>query len=61
MVSLVAQKFLSDVAYEALQHCKMRGGGKEMKKVHPVIHLFVLKFNPLFDLLFSFHHQSKAG
>ena len=33
MVSLVAQKFLSDVAYEALQHCKMRGGGKEMKKV----------------------------
>ena len=34
MVSLVAQKFLSDVAYEALQHCKMRGGGKEMKKVN---------------------------
>jgi len=33
LVSLVAQKFMSDVAYEALQHCKMRGGGKEMKKV----------------------------
>jgi len=33
LVSLVAQKFLSDVAHEALQHCKMRGGGKEMKKV----------------------------
>jgi transcription initiation factor TFIID subunit 10 len=33
LVSLVAQKFLSDVAYEALQHCKMRGGGKELKKV----------------------------
>ena len=38
MVSLVAQKFLSDVAYEALQHCKMRGGGKEMKKVTRLIH-----------------------
>ena len=38
MVSLVAQKFLSDVAYEALQHCKMRGGGKEMKKVTMLLH-----------------------
>lgn len=32
LVSLVAQKFLSDVAYEALQHCKMRGGGKDSGK-----------------------------
>jgi len=32
LVSLAAQKFISDIAYEALQHCKMRGGGKEQKK-----------------------------
>jgi len=32
LVSLVAQKFISDVSYEALQHCKMRGGGKDEKK-----------------------------
>jgi len=32
LVSLVAQKFISDISYEALQHCKMRGGGKEEKK-----------------------------
>lgn len=33
LIALVAQKFVSDVAYEALQHCKMRGGGKEQKKM----------------------------
>lgn len=32
LVSLVAQKFISDISYEALQHCKMRGGGKDEKK-----------------------------
>jgi len=32
LVSLVAQKFISDISYEALQHCKMRGGGRDEKK-----------------------------
>jgi len=31
VVSVAAQKFISDIAYDALQHCKMRGGGKEQK------------------------------
>ena len=31
LISLAAQKFISDIAYEALQHCKMRGGGKDQK------------------------------
>ena len=31
LISLAAQKFISDISYEALQHCKMRGGGKEQK------------------------------
>ena len=31
LISLAAQKFISDLSYETLQHCKMRGGGKEQK------------------------------
>ena len=31
LISLAAQKFISDISYEALQHCKMRGGGKDLK------------------------------
>jgi len=31
LISIAAQKFISDIAYDALQHCKMRGGGKEQK------------------------------
>jgi len=31
LISLAAQKFISDISYEALQHCKMRGGGRDHK------------------------------
>ena len=32
MVSLAAQKFISDVANDALQHSKMRASGQSSKK-----------------------------
>jgi len=34
LISVAAQKFVADIAYNALQHCKMRGGGKEQKKLN---------------------------
>jgi len=33
LISVAAQKFISDITYDSLQHCKMRGGGKEQKKL----------------------------
>ncbi|XP_001179559.2 transcription initiation factor TFIID subunit 10 [Strongylocentrotus purpuratus] len=32
LISISAQKFISDIANDALQHCKMRGSGQSSKK-----------------------------
>lgn len=45
MISLAAQKFISDIANDALQHCKMRGSGQSSRKsgkVSSVIHALIL-------------------
>lgn len=33
LISLASQKFVSDIAHDALQHCKMRGSGQSSRKL----------------------------
>ena len=41
MISLAAQKFISDIANDALQHCKMRGSGQSSRKSGKVCSSFL--------------------
>lgn len=47
LVSLAAQKFISDIANDALQHCKMKGtaSGSSRNKTKVGVFLMVLKHN----------------
>lgn len=42
MISLAAQKFISDIANDALQHCKMRGSGQSSRKSGKVSSVTIL-------------------
>lgn len=52
LISLAAQKFVSDIANDALQHCKMRGSVQSSRKsgkvsAWPVLTTYLAKCLPL--------------
>ena len=47
LVSLAAQKFVSDVANDALQHCKMRSAGQTIKNNKSKDRKFVMTMEDL--------------
>ena len=48
LVSLAAQKFVSDVANDALQHCKMRNAGNTPRIIREIESIFMYLFTLLF-------------
>ena len=47
LVSLAAQKFVSDVANDALQHCKMRNAGNTPRIIREIESIFMYLFTLL--------------
>ena len=50
MISLAAQKFISDIANDALQHCKMRGSGQSSRKSGKVSSVMILIYALILSL-----------
>lgn len=50
MISLAAQKFISDIANDALQHCKMRGSGQSSRKSGKVSSVTILIYALILSL-----------
>ena len=51
MISLAAQKFISDIANDALQHCKMRGSGQSSRKSGKVSSVTILIYALILSLI----------
>ena len=62
MISLAAQKFVSDIANDALQHCKMRGSGQSSRKSGKVYMIFgSLKYDLCPQKLHSFWSAPRSA
>lgn len=53
LVSLAAQKFISDIANDALQHCKMKGGANKNKGK--------VSYCPQFQFISNFPYLNSKG